>query len=245
MKNKKLQLGRVLKRDSGTCGVHIGGCGRALPTRKSATRDHIIPESFISFMPADRKRDFNEDWNIQPMCPKCNNEVRGGQMADWPLFKCQCHYLQIGKSGGMYIHERTGVKERKHLLEERGTGDGTSGLFLAARLPGTGNNVGFSKEQKMRGGHILVPVPNTVVAPFNWFELARIGKARGRLRHEGENGQACIFLPDGRIVRDSHHPCATFFYVDIGHHNLRFDPFRPGDRKSDEYLHRLRSAGTD
>ena len=159
MKNKKLQLGRVLKRDSGTCGVHIGGCGRALPTRKSATRDHIIPESFISFMPADRKRDFNEDWNIQPMCPKCNNEVRGGQMADWPLFKCQCHYLQIGKSGGMYIHERTGVKERKHLLEERGTGDGTSGLFLAARLPGTGNNVGFSKEQKMRGGHILVPVP--------------------------------------------------------------------------------------
>ena len=59
---------------------------RRLPAKKSATRDHIIPASFISFMPADRKRDFNDHWNIQPTCPKCNSEVRESQLSGWPSY---------------------------------------------------------------------------------------------------------------------------------------------------------------
>ena len=41
-------------------------------------------------------------------------------MNGWPVFQCRCHYLRIDKDGGMYIHERTARKEKRHLLLEGG-----------------------------------------------------------------------------------------------------------------------------
>ena len=242
MSTKSAQLSRVLKRDRGICGVHTGGCGRKLPTRKSATKDHIIPASFISFMPPKRKIEFNKDWNIQPMCPKCNNELRGGQIHAWPLFKCRCHYLQIGGDGGMYIHDRTRAREKKHLLVEKAVNeDGTTMLLYSSRLPGDGNRVGWSRPE---GGHILVPVPKKSAAAFNWFELARIGEAKGGVVKKGKNGERCVYLPNGRIAPRSEHWCARWFPIDIGHINLsEHNPFKQADQKSDEYLQKLRTTG--
>ena len=232
-----------MKRDREICGVHIGGCGQKLPTKKSATRDHIISQSFISFMPAERKVDFNRDWNIQPMCPKCNSEVRVGQMNNWPLFKCRCHYLQIGEDEGMYIHERTKARDRKHLMLAGAVGNGTIMRLFSSRLPGAGTMIGWSRDTKTRGGHLLVPMPAKSVPSFNWFELARIGEANGQRVLGGRNGERCTYLPNGTIIPGSSHWCTRWFPIDIGHHNLGHNPFKPADRKTDEYLQNLRSSG--
>lgn len=242
MSSNRVQLSRVLKRDDHVCGIHMSGCGRKLPTKKSATRDHIIPESFFSFMPLKARTEFNQDWNIQPMCPKCNNELRVGQVCDWPLFKCKCHYLQISEDGGMYIHERTEREERKHLFLEEAVGDGTKLQLFPSRLPGSGNSIGYSKIEKNRGGHILIPILEQSAPAFNWFELARIGEATGQLLHEGKNGEKCFLYPNGMIVPSSKHQCAQWFPVELGHHNLRYNPFRPGSQESEELLECFRSG---
>ena len=57
MSRRSAQLSRVMRRDNRTCGSHLGGCGRKLMSKTDATRDHIIPRSFIAFMPPDRRRD--------------------------------------------------------------------------------------------------------------------------------------------------------------------------------------------
>ena len=227
-------MSRVMRRDRRRCGIHVGGCGRELVTNRRATRDHMIPRSFISFLSADRSQDFDSDWNIQPMCPKCNNEVRESQLNDWPLFKCRCHFLQVGKDGGMYIHERTTGREKRHLLLEDVTSqDRSTFLFFSSRLPGSGNSVGYSTGGSSSGGHFLVPVLKKHVTCFNWFELARIGEARGSVLWERGNGERCVFLPDGRIASRSEHWCASRFPIKYGHRNLTsFDPFEPTGRRS-------------
>ena len=245
MPKARTQLTRILARDHSVCGVHLGGCGRKLSTKSSASVDHMIPKSFIGFMPAIRSKDFYRDWNTQPMCRDCNNEDRGGQMDGWPVFRCVCHYLQIGGDEGMYIHERTGSGNRVHLLVERAVSDdGTVVMLYASRLPGSGNTVGWSRDLKIPGGHLLLPVPKNSVRAFNWFELARIGEARGRLAQVGKNGERCTFFPSGEIVPGSEHFCAQWFPVDIGHYNVsNFDPFSPMDEASSRRLEFVRSTG--
>lgn len=226
----KTQLRQILKRDNQRCGLHMGGCGRYLSQRSMATVDHMIPQSFINFMPAVWRRDFRSNWNTQPMCHTCNNVLKGGQVNDWPLFECQCHFLQVAADGGMYVHERTGSRETKHLLLDGAVGDGTRVRLFSSRLPGDGNSVGYSRSPASRGGHLLVPVPENSVAVFNWFELARIGEARGAWATDSDDGKKCIFLPNGEIVSSSQISCAKRFRVEFGHRNLRFDPFAVPDK---------------
>ena len=206
----------------------MDGCGRRLPTRKSATRDHIIPAAFIALLPGERRRDFNNDWNIQPMCPGCNS-ARIGQVSAWPLFRCRCHHLQIGRDGGMYIHERTRGRQRRHLFVESAVGSGTTFLVGPRRLPGKGNQVGYSKNPRTRGGHLVIPVRRRLVPLFNWFELARIGRAEAGLPVRGVKGERLLFLPSGEVVSRSNHLCAKSFPVENGHRNLYYNPFQGPD----------------
>ena len=245
MRKARNQLTRIMGRDGWICGVHLGGCGSLLHTKGSASVDHMIPKSFIWSIPALRRKDFYDDWNTQPMCKTCNSEDRGGQLDGWPIFKCGCHYLRIGSDEGMYIHERTGTGEKAHLLMERAVSeDGTVAVLYARKLPGAGNASGWSRDPRTHGGHLLVPVPKNSVRAFNWFELAKIGEARGGLVHTGKGGGRCTFLPSGEIVPGSEHFCAQRFPVDIGHYNLaNFDPFSPMDEDSSRRLEFVRSTG--
>lgn len=220
-----------MRRDNRLCGVHLGGCGRELTSRKEATRDHMVPQSFIAFMPPDRKREFNDDWNVQPACRKCNNELKGGQVSGWPVYRCRCHYLQLGDDGGMYIHERTRSRERRHLLTENVIGDDGAFQVFPARLPKHPNERNEWRGYSLgRGGHLLATITEKSIPAFNWFELVRIGEAKGPLSLVKDGGKACTFLPNGRIVPGSRHWCARVFPRAAGHLNVfGYDPFTPAD----------------
>ena len=245
MPNPRKQLTTIMTRDGRLCGIHMGGCGSYLPAKSDASVDHMISRSFIGFMPADRRKDFYFNWNTQPMCKACNNVDKGGQLNGWPLFKCGCHYLQVHQDENMYVHERTGSKERTHLLVEGAVGDGSVFRLFASKLPGDGNQIGWSGDLARLGGHLLVPIPRESVEAFDWFELARIGEARGRFARYGDSGEKCVFLPSGEIVPISRHGCAKRFPVDLGHHNLRYDPFRLADENSIRSVHSLRKTGRE
>lgn len=210
--------------------MHLGGCHSELLARSTASVDHMIPKSFIGFMPSAAREDFYADWNTQPMCRVCN-ESRGGQLNGWPVFGCLCHYPQIDQSGGIYVCERTIPKERRHLLNRNAvSSDGSVALFFSARLPGNGNSVGYSKNQKNPGGHLISTVPENLVKAFNWFELARIGEAKGNIVCEKDTGERCIFDASGEVFPDSEHWCAQRFPLELGHSNLsRYNPFNPAD----------------
>lgn len=224
------QLGRVMRRDKSVCGRHVGGCGRVLNSRREATRDHMISQSYIRSMPPARKREFNEDWNIQPTCRECNN-AKGGQLDAWPLYRCTCHYLQIGDDGGMYIHEGTRKREKKHLLAERIVGGGGKMLdftLVGREFPHHPDEIDAGAFGFWRGltGHLLPHVSKDLVMPFNWFEQVRVGKAADPIVFT-RDGKVCTFLPNGRIVPGSRDWCARFFRRDWGHHNIRLNPFKP------------------
>ena len=185
----------------------------------------MIPRAFTAFLSAAQKRQFNQDWNLQPMHKACN-ERRVGQFAgDWPLFKCRCHFLQVA-GPHMYVHDRLQRSERRHLLLEDAVSDeiGTFRLFTS-RLPPDGSGVGYAKDA---GGHLLPTLPLSLAQPFNWFERARVGLATGRLSISGSNGERAVVMPDGRVVSLSGHPVSRTYPLRLGHHLLRFDPHSPG-----------------
>ena len=78
--------------------------------RAAASLDHIFTKSFFK----DREdsmqaRDYNKDWNCQPMHQECNTK-RGGQIYGFPMFTCSCHWLQIDrtlKGHVLTLHYRT------------------------------------------------------------------------------------------------------------------------------------------
>ena len=113
MKSSK-RLTHLLPRDHCLCGIHVGGCGKPIGNRKDATVDHIFTRSFFKDREDSiRPKDYNEDWNLQPMHQQCNNE-RSGQIYGFPLFICFCHWLQIErtpKGHTLMLHHRIGRNE--------------------------------------------------------------------------------------------------------------------------------------
>ena len=103
MKARK-QLTRLLNRDKNLCGIHIGGCGKEIKNRADGTVDHIFTRSFFKDREKGIKpKDYNKDWNCQPMHAECNDK-RGGQIYGFPLFTCLCHSLQIeGRDNGSHV----------------------------------------------------------------------------------------------------------------------------------------------
>ena len=102
MKSSK-RLTHLLPRDGHLCGIHVGGCGARIRNRADATLDHIFTRSFFKDREDSvRQRDYNEDWNLQPMHHDCNNG-RGGQMYGFPLFMCACHWRRIEKTTNGHV----------------------------------------------------------------------------------------------------------------------------------------------
>ena len=108
------RLSRLLPRDDHLCGIHVGGCGKRIRNRTEATVDHIFTQSFFKDREDSiRPKDYNKDWNLQPMHQQCNHG-RGGQIHGFPLFTCSCHWLQIDgtpKGHVLTLHHRKGKDE--------------------------------------------------------------------------------------------------------------------------------------
>lgn len=109
-KNSRKQTSYLLSRDRFRCGVHTGGCGERILSRADASVDHIFTKSFFRDREDSIKpRDYNQNWNCQPMHRACNAK-RGGQIYGFPLFTCSCHWLQIDrrpKGHVLTLHYRT------------------------------------------------------------------------------------------------------------------------------------------
>ena len=204
----------------------------------------MVHRSFFKFFGAARKADFNADWNCQPECPQCN-DGRRGQLVDWPLYKCRCHYLHVSWKGNVAtveIHETTTESKRVHVIGDPKTdpakripgrvvwsqpwGPAFGVSFRAARLPPDGKGKGFSLS--LGAGHRLSMIHFWQIPAFNWFERVRTGRENGAIRLTGRLGEDCIFMPDGSIspTERCSFPCARSFDVRLGHKNRDINPFR-------------------
>ena len=240
----RVQLRRIMARDEGVCGAHIEGCGCLLPSARDAEVGHMIHRSFFKFFGSSRKADFNADWNCQPECPQCNDRRRG-QLVDWPLYKCQCHFLQVSRKGdkaNVEIHEITTGSKQVHVIGEPSTdparripgrvvwsqpwGPAFGVSFRATMLPPDGKGKGFSLP--LGAGHRLSMIYFWQIPAFNWFERVRTGREMAGIRLKGRRGEDCIFMPDGSIcpAERCSFPCARAFDVRLGHKNRDINPFR-------------------
>ena len=187
---------RLLRRDGNICGLHLGGCGERITNSeiRNATVDHIIPKAYYMAItgkeddPAGRRKEFNQDWNCQPMHAKCN-VGRGGQLVGYPRFKCGCHFLHITQ-GDLYVWawnhaqnewsshmvvrevavETSPIQEaaarRGHRLVTR------EHIVIAGAWRGTGGKreIGFGKGES---GHMITRMSLAEAKTFNTAELKR------------------------------------------------------------------------
>ena len=172
--SSRAQRRRVLRRDNGLCGLHLGGCGKPIKKGEQHNVDHIIPKALFS-IGADGSSiaEFNEDWNCQPTHMSCNDS-KDFRMDGWPRFDCKCHYLQVCE-GDLYIYTKGEVGEGRHKLLSSVVSDDGSTFTL---IPGTGKvqggakAVGFSQD---RFGYVLPGIPAYMVERFNLAERSRAG----------------------------------------------------------------------
>ena len=190
---RRTQLSRLLKRDGYRCGIHFGGCGEGALSRADGSVDHIFTRSFFG----DREgsitaKDYNRDWNCQPMHRECNTK-RGGQIYGFPVFNCVCHWLQIVRTSEGHVlelHCRTdeGVstiqvcsEEHRFVFNNPSTGafseelGGNSEAVTSSTWsipdlkPGKGGIVGRGQM-----GHAFPRISPGEVRLFNLLELQRI-----------------------------------------------------------------------
>ena len=223
---------RVLRRDNWVCGEHLGGCLRKLTCSQHVNVDHIIPQAYFKHLTRNGYNGYNADWNLQPTCVECNT-AKKGQLHRWPLFQCRCHYLCIDDKGGMFINERTGPQEEKHLLMKGVVDDGDAVQFRVIvgkgsyKEPGGENWRGFGRAEEspfpVEMGHLLPGIHHSQIVAFNWFERARVGLAEGSLVSESK-GKRYIFHSDGTIHHHRTNLCVGQFDVSKGYTNIYLDP---------------------
>ena len=181
---------RLLRRDGNICGLHLDGCGKRITKSEiqSTTIDHIIPRDYIVKVVPERKKEFEKDWNLQPMHHDCN-VGRGGQLAGYHAFRCGCHFLHI-KQGDLYVcawdsglgewslHNivtevavetspiREAAARKGHRLVTR------EHIVIAGgwRGPGGTREIGFGKGES---GHIIARMSVAEAKRFNMRELVR------------------------------------------------------------------------
>lgn len=173
---KREQLERVLKRDNHVCGKHASGCLETINSDPSP--DHIIPRSYFNILPHKQARRFNHDWNVQPMHKNCN-DMRGGQMLEYPKYHCPCHFVYVDGSGALYALGIRGVTEymskwevqkiQDSVFGESGEIHFVSGQFAKDRY---GVSVGIRKKGI---GHVLLNIHQAERDAFNFNQALRVG----------------------------------------------------------------------
>ena len=175
--NRRKQRRRLLKRDDRRCGVHLGGCGKIIELGQECNVDHIIPSAFYSKIAGDNRSLYECDWNCQPMHVSCNQE-KAAEMAEWPKFRCSCHFLQI-EEGSLYIRTLGQTGKGRHMLLPNVVS--VSRDKVDARVvvgPGKlgGRKVqGVATGMKTAFGYMLPGIAKSNVDWFNLHEKARVG----------------------------------------------------------------------
>ena len=187
------RLSRLLPRDDHLCGIHVGGCGKQIRNRTEATVDHIFTQSFFKDREDSiRPKDYNNDWNLQPMHQQCNHG-RGGQIYGFPLFTCSCHWLQIDvtpKGHVLTLHHRKGkdktvfivcTEEHSFVFNNISTGKFAAEFGGSTELEVAGvwsmGQVGPGKKGitgKGQLGHVFPRISPDEVHQFNQLEIQRI-----------------------------------------------------------------------
>lgn len=176
MKRRK-QRGRLLRRDSRLCGVHLGGCGQRIEEGDGSNVDHIIPSAFFSKVSGNSRSLFEQDWNCQPMHLGCNT-TKGDDLAEWPRFRCDCHFLQV-EDGHLFVRTRGQAGSEKHLLLPNVVSPDRNKVDARVVVgPGKlgGRKVqGASAGMKAEFGYMLPGIAARNVDWFNLHEKARVG----------------------------------------------------------------------
>ena len=177
-KISRVQRKNAWVRDSGRCGIHLGGCGRRIERSNQCEVDHIIPLVLAKLI-APAPREFDRPWNYQPMHKECNREkadrMNGRELGeletaatvgantpdDWPRFQCKCHYLQI-LGNDLYVCTQTPAGTGKHKLYagvvmDFGNQNRQDGILVAEQWTGPGGAQvrGFNRTGKNLRGYIF------------------------------------------------------------------------------------------
>ena len=225
-KVSKVKKSKVRKRDGDVCGKHLGGCQRKLINPKEMNFDHIIPKSYFRHLTTKNHHGYNAVWNLQLMCITCNRD-KGGQLREWPLFRCCCHYLNIDEENQLWVRERTGSQEKRHFLmddvvDESG-GVKFRGVAGRHKDPHGVERVGFSNPKRSRPpielGHLVAGIHHSNVKPFNWFERVRVGLENTSVSCGGASTERYILLPNGNIHTEDMELIEQFD-VAMGHRNI-------------------------
>ena len=88
VKRKKTKMAglKIMSRDNGLCGIHLGGCGQSITGKCEV--DHIVPLAIAELL-AHGAREFDNLWNCQPMHARCNRDKvdtmigRAGRWKAW------------------------------------------------------------------------------------------------------------------------------------------------------------------
>ena len=192
--------------------------------KADATVDHMIPQYYIAQMRGSgRRTDFRSDWNVQPMCPKCN-QARGGYMRGWPLFRCRCHALEIAGED-MFVWEAVSRERQwtRHLLATCIVRKqyGQAAQISLIKMPPDGKHLGWHQSLD----HLPL-VPSSLAPSFGWFEGVRVGDATIPMVQEYLSGRF-TFFPDGTVL-DETGACTNCFDPVRGHRNYMIHPRSPG-----------------
>ena len=210
-KRMKKAKPKIMHRDGGLCGIHLGGCGRPITTSDECTVDHIVPQALFNVI-ATTPSEFRREQNYQPMHGECNrkktNIMEGRDEGgfektiatgtndtpdDWPKFQCKCHYLQI-LDGDMCVCTQGTVGVGEHKLY-KGIVKDYGGIRQDAILvfgewkgPGGKKLAGFDRRGNSSRGFILPSFSSKRVAGFNINERGRVGLAVPQRIYVDERG---------------------------------------------------------
>ena len=217
----------VRRRDGDVCGQHLDGCQQKIDDPEDVSFDHLISKSYLKHLPAKKRCGYhNAPWNLQVMHKQCNRDRRG-QLKEWPLFHCPCHYLHIDEEGQVFVNVRTESDVESHFLMDNVVHgpDGIEFRIVADKYtdPRGLVRVGFSDSEgscpTFELGHCVRTIDPAYVKTFNWFERARVGLAQSGLLVAALTSKKYILNPNGNIQTKDLKLIGQFG-ADQGHRNI-------------------------
>ena len=207
---------QLTQRDGNLCGIHLGGCHKAIVDQKGVI-DHITPVSLFGSVSTNPAQ-FDSIWNYQLMHEECNrkksdrlNGRKLGQLEaavttgnnapeEWPRFECKCHFLQITE-GAMSVCTTSAIGSSRYELCANVVKDfGNVNRQDAIMVPhkwidrdGT-KYFGYRNEINKQDGYALPSFAPKRVPGFNIFERNRVGLPTPDLIYIDEKGHVTPIL---------------------------------------------------